>query len=163
LKKAISHAKLMKATLVIAKLDRLARNVAFTSALMETKVDFVCCDNPEADTFTIHILAAAAEKEARDISNPHEGLAGCGEGQGREARLRSPWPLEGPRAPARLEGSQQGVVASPPADRQGRLLVPDPDAPRDAEARQEPAAHRGVAQRARSRDHSSEAVHAESR
>jgi DNA invertase Pin-like site-specific DNA recombinase len=68
LKKAISHAKLMKATLVIAKLDRLARNVAFTSALMETKVDFVCCDNPEADKFTIHILSAAAEKEALDIS-----------------------------------------------------------------------------------------------
>lgn len=66
--KAISHAKRSKATLVVAKLDRLARNVAFTSALMETKVDFVACDNPHASQFTIHILAAVAEHEARQIS-----------------------------------------------------------------------------------------------
>jgi DNA invertase Pin-like site-specific DNA recombinase len=45
---AISHAKLAKATLVVAKLDRLARNVAFTSALMESGVEFVACDSPHA-------------------------------------------------------------------------------------------------------------------
>jgi hypothetical protein len=39
----------------VAKLDRLARNVAFTAALMESKVDFVACDNPHANKFTIHI------------------------------------------------------------------------------------------------------------
>ena len=66
--KAIAHAKRSKAILVVAKLDRLARNVAFTSALMETKVDFVACDNPHASQFTIHILAAVAEHEARQIS-----------------------------------------------------------------------------------------------
>lgn len=66
--KAIAHAKRSKATLVVAKLDRLARNVAFTSALMETKVDFVACDNPHARPFTIHILAAVAELEAEQIS-----------------------------------------------------------------------------------------------
>jgi len=68
LAKAIAHARLCKATLVIAKLDRLARNVAFLSALMEAGCDFKACDNPFADRFTIHILAAVAEKEARDIS-----------------------------------------------------------------------------------------------
>lgn len=68
LKKAMAHAKLAKATLVIAKLDRLSRNVAFLSALMETGVDFVACDNPCADRFTVHVLACVAEKEARDIS-----------------------------------------------------------------------------------------------
>jgi len=68
LAKAIAHAKLAKATLVIAKLDRLARNVAFLSALMESGVTFKALDCPNADKFTIHILAAVAEKEAADIS-----------------------------------------------------------------------------------------------
>lgn len=65
---AIERAKTAGAMLVIAKLDRLARNMAFTSTLMESGVKFVCCDAPEADHFTIHILAAVAEKEAKDIS-----------------------------------------------------------------------------------------------
>ena len=68
LNKAIAHAKRSKAQLVVAKLDRLARNVAFTSALMESDVDFLACDNPHANKFTIHILAAVAEHEAEQIS-----------------------------------------------------------------------------------------------
>jgi DNA invertase Pin-like site-specific DNA recombinase len=68
LTKALAHAKCTKAILVVAKLDRLARNVAFTSALMESGADFKACDMPFADRFTIHILAAVAEKEAKDIS-----------------------------------------------------------------------------------------------
>ncbi len=67
LAKAIAHAKRAGATLVVAKLDRLARNVAFTSALMESGVDFLACDNPHANRLTIHILAAVAEDEARRI------------------------------------------------------------------------------------------------
>src|SRR6478736_6552826 len=43
---ALGHARLAKATLIVAKLDRLARNVAFLSAIMESKADFVACDNP---------------------------------------------------------------------------------------------------------------------
>jgi DNA invertase Pin-like site-specific DNA recombinase len=66
--KAIAHAKRSRARLIVAKLDRLARNVAFTSALMESGVDFVACDNPHANKFTIHILAAVAEHEAEQIS-----------------------------------------------------------------------------------------------
>jgi DNA invertase Pin-like site-specific DNA recombinase len=68
LAKAVAHAKRVKARLVIAKLDRLARNVAFVSRLMESGVDFVACDNPHANRLTIHILAAVAEDEARRIS-----------------------------------------------------------------------------------------------
>lgn len=68
LAKALGHARLAKATLVVAKLDRLARNVAFLSALMEAGVEFVACDNEHANRLTIHILAAVAESEARAIS-----------------------------------------------------------------------------------------------
>ncbi len=68
LAKAIAHSKRAKATLVIAELDGLARNVHFLSGLMELRVDFVCCDNPHANRLTLHILAAVAEDEARRIS-----------------------------------------------------------------------------------------------
>jgi DNA invertase Pin-like site-specific DNA recombinase len=66
--KAIAHAKRSKATLVIAKLDRLARNVAFLANLMDSGVDFVACDQPNANRLTVHILAAVAENEAVMIS-----------------------------------------------------------------------------------------------
>ncbi|MCO6458559.1 MAG: recombinase family protein [Pirellulaceae bacterium] len=68
LTKAIAHAKRARAVLVVAKLDRLARNVAFTSALLESGVEFLACDNPHANRLTLHILAAVAEDEARRIS-----------------------------------------------------------------------------------------------
>lgn len=68
LEKAIAHARLIKGTLVVAKLDRLSRNAAFTLKLFESGVDFVCCDNPHANRFTIQILAAVAEQESRAAS-----------------------------------------------------------------------------------------------
>jgi DNA invertase Pin-like site-specific DNA recombinase len=68
LAKAIAHSRRAGATLVIAKLDRLARNVAFISALMDSDVEFVVCDNATANRLTLHILAAVAEDEARRIS-----------------------------------------------------------------------------------------------
>jgi len=67
--RALAHARRTRATLVIAKLDRLARNVAFTANLMDAGVDFLACDNPHANRLTIHILAAVAEDEARRISD----------------------------------------------------------------------------------------------
>ncbi len=68
LKKAIAHAKRERATLVIAKLDRLARNVNFVTSLMESGVEFVCVDNPTANKLTVQILACVAEAEAEAIS-----------------------------------------------------------------------------------------------
>jgi DNA invertase Pin-like site-specific DNA recombinase len=65
---AITLAKKQKATLVVAKLDRLARNVHFVSGLLESKVDFVALDFPQANKFTLHIMAAMAEHEALMIS-----------------------------------------------------------------------------------------------
>jgi DNA invertase Pin-like site-specific DNA recombinase len=65
---ALAACRVRKATLVIAKLDRLACNVAFISNLMESGVDFIACDNPHATRFTIQILAAVAEHEREQIS-----------------------------------------------------------------------------------------------
>jgi DNA invertase Pin-like site-specific DNA recombinase len=65
---AMAEAKKRDATLLIAKLDRLARNVHFISGLMESGVDFVAADMPEAMPLTLHIFAAMAEHERRMIS-----------------------------------------------------------------------------------------------
>ena len=68
LSKAIAHAKRSGATLVIAKLDRLARNVHVVSGLMESGVEFVAADMPMANRLTLHIMAAMAEYEGKIIS-----------------------------------------------------------------------------------------------
>jgi DNA invertase Pin-like site-specific DNA recombinase len=68
LHEAIHRAELTNSTLVVAKLDRLARNSHFTGSLMESGLDFICCDNPHATKFTLQILAAVAEHEAKQIS-----------------------------------------------------------------------------------------------
>ena len=65
---ALEACKREKATLLIAKLDRLARNVHFISGLMESGVDFVAADNPHANKLMIHMLAAFAEHEREQIS-----------------------------------------------------------------------------------------------
>ena len=65
---AIAAAKKTKATLIIAKLDRLARNVHFISGLMESGVEFVADDNPHANKLMVHLLAAFAEHEREQIS-----------------------------------------------------------------------------------------------
>jgi DNA invertase Pin-like site-specific DNA recombinase len=64
LAEALSLCRVHGATLIIAKLDRLARNVAFISNLMEAGVEFVAVDLPTASRFTVHIMAAVAEQEA---------------------------------------------------------------------------------------------------
>lgn len=68
LKQALNLARSVGATLLIAKLDRLARNVHFISGLMESGVNFIALDFPDANRFTLHIMAAVAEHEAEMIS-----------------------------------------------------------------------------------------------
>ncbi len=65
---ALRLCRIFSAVLVIAKLDRLARNVALIAQLMESGVEFVAADFPQANRLTIHILAAIAEYEAKLIS-----------------------------------------------------------------------------------------------
>lgn len=68
LAEALATCRREKAMLVIAKLDRLARNVAFISSMMETGVDFVAVDAPYANKLMLHILSAFAEHEREQIS-----------------------------------------------------------------------------------------------
>jgi DNA invertase Pin-like site-specific DNA recombinase len=68
LEKAISYARGTWGSLVVAKLDRLARDVHFLSGLIGSGIDFIACDNPHAPTIVLHILAAIAEEESRLIS-----------------------------------------------------------------------------------------------
>ncbi len=68
LEAALAACRLHRATLVIAKLDRLARNVAFIANLMDGGVEFVACDMPHANRLTLHLLAAIAEHEREMIS-----------------------------------------------------------------------------------------------
>jgi hypothetical protein len=68
LEAALATCRLHRATLVIAKLDRLARNVAFIANLMDGGVEFVACDMPHANRLTLHLLAAIAEHEREMIS-----------------------------------------------------------------------------------------------
>jgi|CXWL01.1.fsa_nt_gi DNA invertase Pin-like site-specific DNA recombinase len=65
---AITNCRHTKSTLAIAKLDRLARSVAFISALMETDIEFVAVDMPHANRLVLHMMAAFAEFEREQIS-----------------------------------------------------------------------------------------------
>jgi DNA invertase Pin-like site-specific DNA recombinase len=68
LQEALSMCELTGATLVVAKLDRLSRNVAFLATLQDSGARFVAADMPEANELTIHIMAAVAQAERKAIS-----------------------------------------------------------------------------------------------
>jgi DNA invertase Pin-like site-specific DNA recombinase len=65
---ALAFAKRHKATLIIAKMDRLSRNVHFITGLLEAGVNLTALDNPSANKLTVHILAAVAEADRDAIS-----------------------------------------------------------------------------------------------
>lgn len=69
LAKAIAHAKRSKATLCVAKLDRLSRNVEFLARVMNSGCEFAAADMPAANRFMLHVMAAVAEHEAKAISD----------------------------------------------------------------------------------------------
>jgi len=105
---AINHCRAAKACLVVAKLDRLARNVAFLSALMESGLDFAALDNPHATPFTLHILAAVAEQEAKAISERTRVALAAAKRRGVKLGSNRPGHWRG-REDARRLGSKRGV------------------------------------------------------
>lgn len=109
--KALAHAKRSKATLVVAKLDRLARNVAFLSRLMESGVDFIAIDLEHANRLTIHILSAVAEGEAKAISERTKAALAAAKARGMKLGSARPGHWDG-REQARLAGSAKGAKVS---------------------------------------------------
>src|SRR5918997_3509645 len=93
LAEALRLCRLHGATLIIAKLDRLARNVAFISNLMERGEEFMAVDFPQANRLTVSILAAVAEHEAAMISA--RTRAALAEAKRRGVRLGTPANLAG--------------------------------------------------------------------
>ncbi len=97
---ALDLCRRKRAVLVIAKLDRLARSVAFISNLMESGVEFVAVDMPEANRLTLHILAAVAEHEREMISQRTRTALAAAKARG--TKLGNP----------RLESTKAATVAS---------------------------------------------------
>jgi DNA invertase Pin-like site-specific DNA recombinase len=88
LAKALEACRRHGAKLVIAKLDRLSRNLAFIATMMESGVEFVAVDNPHASKLTLHILAAVAEHEREAISDRTRAALAAAKARG--VRLGTP-------------------------------------------------------------------------
>jgi DNA invertase Pin-like site-specific DNA recombinase len=93
LQKALALCRKRKATLVIAKLDRLSRNLHFTTGLIESRVNFVACDMPFANKLEIHVRAMFAEHERDMISARTKAALQAKKAAG--VRLGSPNPKAG--------------------------------------------------------------------
>ncbi len=122
LERAMAACRKHKATLVIAKLDRLARNVAFVANLMESGVEFVAVDMPQANKLTVHILAAVAEHERAMISQRTKDALAAAKARG--VKLGNP-----NIAMARAKGQ---LVIKSKADKHAQNILPVITAIRDA-------------------------------
>lgn len=94
LKQALEACQRTGAKLLVAKLDRLSRDVAFIANLMKTKAEFVACDFPEANTFSIHILSAMAQYERELISKRTKDALRAAKVKRKEQKLK---PLGNPQ------------------------------------------------------------------
>ena len=107
---ALAACRAMRATLIIAKLDRLARNVAFVSKLMEDGVEFVAVDFPKANNLTIHILAAVAQHEREMISNRTRAALQAAKARG--VKLGNPNLVPGNAAAAKVAAQAKQAKAA---------------------------------------------------
>ena len=112
LKQAVEACKKQHAKLIIAKLDRLARNVHFISGLMESAVEFCAVDMPQANRLTVHIMAAIAEHEREMISARTK--TALDQAKARGTKLGNPRLAGSPR-----EGECGKTETSSPAGRTG--------------------------------------------
>lgn len=126
---AISFAKRSQATLLVAKLDRLSRNVAFLATLLESKVDFLAVDNPHATPFTIHIMAAVAQWEREAISKRTREAMAIAKTRGSKFASARPGHWEGReerrKAGAIAGGTSAAVVNRQLADEAYRDVAPE--------------------------------------
>jgi len=121
---AIARCRKTGATLVIAKLDRLARRVAFVANLMEAGVSFVAADMPNADPFMLHVYAAVAEEEARAISRRTKAALAAAKARGKSLGGKRPG-----QHPPTVEVAKRGAEAASSvrkaaADRAAHSVLP---------------------------------------
>lgn len=109
LSQALDQCELTGARLVIAKLDRLSRNVAFLANLLDSGVKFVAADNPQANELTIHILAAVAQAERKAISVRTKSALAAAKARG--VKLGNPR-LEEARAKRNVQQSVQKATSA---------------------------------------------------
>ncbi len=122
LAKALAHARRSKAVLIVAKMDRLSRNVAFLSSLMESKVEFQAVDNPHANRLTIHILAAIAEHEAKATSTRTKEALQAAKARGKKLGSNRPGHWAG-REHLRQAGQRNATKAAALANRENRIGI----------------------------------------
>lgn len=115
--KALHRAKVTGATLVVAKLDRLSRNVAFLAALQDSGVKFIAADMPEANELTVHIMAAVAQAERKAISKRTREALQAAKARGQR--------LGNPNGAAALRRAAKGNVASVDAIKSGAVSRAD--------------------------------------
>ncbi|WP_394729062.1 recombinase family protein [Altererythrobacter sp. GH1-8] len=115
LAKALHRAKVTGATLVVAKLDRLSRNVAFLATLQDSGAKFIAADMPEANELTVHIMAAVAQAERKAISRRTKDALRAAKARG--VRLGNP---NGADALRRAQKGNTAAIESLKADAQER-------------------------------------------
>jgi DNA invertase Pin-like site-specific DNA recombinase len=106
LAEALYVCRTFRAVLLIARLDRLSRNVAMIARLLESKVDFVAVDFPHANRFTLHILAAIAEHESRLLSERMKAVVAAIRARGEGWKLRRRPVLRGFPLGSQAKGAQ---------------------------------------------------------
>ena len=115
---ALDRCRLTGATLLIAKLDRLARSVALVSSLMETRVPFVAADMPEANRLTVHVIAAVAEHERHLISERTRAALAAAKARGVQLGGDRGW------RPTPAHAATARAVLRAEAARRAALLLP---------------------------------------
>ncbi len=108
---ALAEAKRVGAVLLIAKLDRLARNVAFIANLLESGVEVTAADMPEANRFLLHVMAAVAEHEAQAISDRTKAALAAAKARGVKLGWSNPERASEQRAASRKGAAKNTAKA----------------------------------------------------
>jgi len=117
---ALAEAKRSGAVLLIAKLDRLARNVAFIANLLESGVEIAAADMPEANRFLLHVMAAVAEHEAQAISDRTRAALAAAKARG----VALGWSMPARKEEQRLAARMGAARNSQKADQHAANVLP---------------------------------------
>jgi len=120
LAKAFAKARRVRGVVLIAKLDRLARDVHFIAGLIKQGTPFVCVDAANDDTFVLHIKASVAQEEAQKISTRTKDALAAAKARG--VKLGNPQNLT---ADGRARGSRSGAAAMKARAQENRDTIRD--------------------------------------